>query len=140
MRKRWTVVVPMALVLAGCATASNPDAVDTLPSVLATKAAVPDCPPAATVNSSLGVKVREPKKTVNGIVILCNYAPTVATAGDVLVRFQTAENEAAFRVGRDGFQSSGQKTTDLPDLGDEAFSSSLRSGTLSVNTVAARKG
>jgi hypothetical protein len=80
----------------------------------------------------------EPNKTVSGIVTVCTYVS--AKSGTVLVRFQTKEDAAGFAVGRQGFESSGQKTTDVSGLGDQAFSSTLGGGTIAVTTVVARKG
>jgi hypothetical protein len=95
--------------------------------------------PASLVNSVLGVSMGEPAETVNSVVMVCDYAPTSGNGG-VTVRFQSNEDETGFALGRAGFKDSGQPTVDLPGFFDQAFSSTLGNGTLTVNTVVARKG
>lgn len=95
--------------------------------------------PASVVNAALGIPVGEPNQTVNSVVTLCQYASTSGSE-TVLVRFQTNEDAAGFARAKAGFTDSGQPTTDIAGFFDQAFSSSLGSGDLAVNTVVARKG
>lgn len=95
--------------------------------------------PASLVSSTLGVTVGEPQETDNGRVVTCLYAPG-ADSSAVTVRFQTGTGAAEFTAGRQGFASTNQPTTDVPGFADEAYSSTLGSGAMAVNTLVARRG
>ncbi len=103
-------------------------------------AAQPTCAlvPASLVNSALGTDVGDPAQTINGIVTVCEFKG--AKAGHVTVRFQTGDDSASFAAGRAGFDSNGEPTKDVAGFADEAYSSTLGSGDLAINTLVARQG
>ncbi len=94
-----------------------------------------DLAPASTVNAHLGVNAANPVATVNGPVTVCMYAVGSNDSG-VIVRFQSGMDHAGFIAARAGFTSSGQTTSDVGGVGDEAYSSILADFT----TLVARKG
>jgi hypothetical protein len=103
-------------------------------------AAQPTCAlvPASLVNAALSADVGDPDQTINSIVTVCDF--NGPKAGHVTVRFQTSEDAASFAVGRKGFDDNGEPTKDVAGFADEAYSSSLGSGDLAINTLVARQG
>jgi hypothetical protein len=91
------------------------------------------CPAASVVNEALGTNVGEATPTKNGIVTVCQYD---GGGANIIVRFQTESSGNAFQRGRDGFTESGQDTTDVAGVAEQAYSSSLGG----INTLVARKG
>src|SRR4051794_10186452 len=128
MRLRLPVlaVAAASALLAGCAAATQNDGTDTTvnPSAdtsVSGTAATPTCAlaSAAVIKSTLNIDVSEPTQTANDPVIVCNYVP--GNGGfTVIVRFQTGEDKSSFARGRHGFDNTGQPTTDVTGLFDEA--------------------
>ncbi len=95
--------------------------------------------PAALVKSTLGIDVSPPAEIVSNDKTECTYLSGVAGT-TVIVRLQSGDNAEAFAIGRRGFDTSGQPTTDVPGLGDEAYRSSTEFDDVVTNTLVARKG
>lgn len=58
----------------------------------------------------------------------------------VIIRFQTGENASSFAARKQGFNQSGEPTTDVSGLGDAAYSSTQGSGQTQTNTIVVLKG
>jgi hypothetical protein len=89
------------------------------------------------VDQALGLNVQSPSSQVNGTVTVCTYS---GSPGPVTIRFQTGEDTATFAAGKQGFQQQGEPTTDVPGLGDAAYSSTRGSGQFQNNTIVVLKG
>ena len=100
---------------------------------------LPSCPTAATIKSELGLDVKEATVQNNGVVRVCQFSPAGST-GSAIVRFQGQDTAAKFATAKEIFKNSGQTPTDVTGLGDEAYSSSLSGGSITINTIVARKG
>ncbi len=93
--------------------------------------------PVSEVDQALGLNVQSPSSQVNGTVTVCTYS---GSPGPVTIRFQTGEDTATFAAGKQGFQQQGEPTTDVPGLGDAAYSSTRGSGQFQNNTIVVLKG
>lgn len=89
----------------------------------------------AEVSAALGLTdLQKPTTTVNDIVTLCQY-PAGNNPAKVLIRYQTPTTPSEFMLGKDGFGQNGLSTMDVAGLGDAAYSSTLGSGSIEVNSV-----
>ena len=79
----------------------------------------------AEVNAALGTSVGAPSTVVNGTVTVCTYKQST---GAVIVRFDTASSAAKFAEARAGFGSHGETAVTASGFGDEAYTSTLGSG------------
>jgi hypothetical protein len=100
---------------------------------------LPACPTAATIKTELGLDVKEATIEGNAPVRVCQFAPG-GTTGSAIVRFQGKEDAQQFATAKQIFKDSGQPVTDVTGLGDEAYSSTLGSSKIVINTIVARKG
>ena len=91
----------------------------------------------AEVNAALGTSVGAPSTVVNGTVTVCTYKQST---GAVIVRFDTASSAAKFAEARAGFGSHGETAVTASGFGDEAYTSTLGSGSYVTSTIVARKG
>lgn len=94
--------------------------------------------PASVVNAALGSDLGAPQQTLNGTVTVCTYQGP--KAGQVIVRFQTGDNATTFAAGRKAFDANHEPTKDYPGFADEAYTNTLGSGGLTLNTLVARQG
>ena len=99
-----------------------------------------DLAPAALIKSTLGMNLREPTESFDDTEIDCTYVPVQANDLTILLRFRVGQDHASFVTYRNDFETNGQPTTDLTDVGDEAYYSTTESGTTITHTVAARQG
>ncbi|HEY7173996.1 MAG TPA: hypothetical protein VH442_03680 [Micromonosporaceae bacterium] len=140
------VVLAAGVLLSGCAGGASPGAVasaSTTPTsdhTASVASSPPTCAvvPAAMVNATLGADVGPPASKVGTAVTRCVYSGR--RAGHVTVQFQTGEDAVRFAAGRDEYESSGAPTADVGGFADEAYSSKVRSGGRTVNTLVARDG
>ena len=95
---------------------------------------------AAQVNAALGTLVGAPNiNRSNPPVSVCTYSGGTPFR-TVIVRAQGGQDAAGFALEKEAFNRNGQTTTDVPGYGDEAYSSVLTAGSISVSTLVARKG
>lgn len=143
-----TAGLALAVVLTGCGSSTSADhgGQGSAPPASASRtqdnrgSAQPTCAlvSASLVNAALSADVGNPVQTVNSIVTVCEFSGQ--KAGHVTVRFQTSEDAASFAVGRKGFDANGEPTRDVAGFADQAYSSTLGSGDLVLNTLVARQG
>lgn len=98
-----------------------------------------DLAPAALVNSTLGTNVAAPQAQNLDRVVVCRYSPA-SGSGSVVVRIQTDMSQATFTASRKISDNTGMPTTDLPGFADLAYTSTLKAGSHTTNTVVALKG
>ena len=105
----------------------------------ATTAAAPSCDlvSAEKVNAALGTTVGAPTSVVNGSVTVCTYKQSI---GEVIVRFDTASSPSAFAAGKAGMTAHSEPVTAISGFGDEAYTSTIGTGTYATNTIVVRKG
>jgi hypothetical protein len=94
--------------------------------------------PVSEVNEALGLNMQNPSSQVNGPLTVCTYDGS--SPGPVFIRFETGENASTFAAGKQQFEQTGGRITDLPGLGDAAYSSTQGSGESQSNTIAVLKG
>jgi hypothetical protein len=134
MKRIALLAIGAVLALAGCSSGdkgSNGGAVG--------GGKAPNCPDAAKVGSALDMSLKAPSVTGNDVVRVCTYAPQDGT-GTALVRLQAGSSATTFAQGKEIFKNSGQTATDETGVGDEAYSSTLSGGSITVYTIVARKG
>jgi hypothetical protein len=79
---------------------------------------------AGDVSSALSLSnVQAPTEVDNDPVTLCTY--TITGKGEVLIRYETQEDDSTFKLGESGFTSNGMTTTTVTGIGDEAYSSTF---------------
>jgi hypothetical protein len=137
-------VVAAGLALTGCASSASTGtsgSPSTAGSLTPSHAAKPSCDaaPAAMVNAALGTNVKEPTAQNLNTVVVCTYLP-VSGSGAVILRIQTDMTNSTFKQARSVSDANGLPTTDLPGLGDQAYTSTLSAGSVVTNTVVALKG
>ncbi|CCH28713.1 hypothetical protein ABZ816_27325 [Actinosynnema sp. NPDC047251] len=93
--------------------------------------------PADVVGAALQLNLKHPRQEIDGKLVTCHYDGGGAMTS---VRFATGADAASFAKGKEGFGSGGQRAKDLPGFFDEAYTGSLGTGEVLVNTLAARKG
>jgi hypothetical protein len=94
---------------------------------------------AAVIKASLAIAVSEPKQTTSESTITCDYVPADG-AHTVVITFRTGEDKDSFSRGRRTLDTSGQPTSDVSGLLDEAYVSSTEFGDTVTNSLVARKG
>jgi predicted peptidase len=116
------------------ATASSEPTEATGPSV------TPACniAPASLIKETLKVDVAAPTQTSSGTSIDCDYQS--GSGHNVIVHFESEQDAASFADGRHNADSSGEPTSDVSGVGDEAYQSSVEFGDTVTNTMVARKG
>lgn len=142
-----------AVVLAGCSApdkdrAGGPSSTASGPAPTATttdpaaSAAVgsPGCAlvPAALVSEHVGMAVKEPAASGSGTAVICNYVST--DGNQIVVRLRSPTTAGDFAKDKQGFVRSGAPVTDVPGVGDEAFSASVTFLEKTTNSFVARKG
>jgi hypothetical protein len=133
---RAAVFAASVVLLAGCGS----DGDDSASSGKGSAKTCADASP-ATINEVLGTTFGEPESLGEDDVIVCTYRDSKTNYAGT-IRFHNNSSHSIFTAGRSAMDSSGQKTTDVSDVGDEAYSSSFKASDLvpELNTVAARKG
>jgi hypothetical protein len=133
----------LAGLLAGCGGKSTPGTTGTNNNGNPNSASAvnPSCDlaPASLVNSALGTHVGDPQAQNLTHIVVCRYSPTTGT-GAVVVRIQTDMSRTVFDQGRHTSDASNLPTSDLPGFQDVAYTSVLKAGSITTNTVVALKG
>jgi hypothetical protein len=93
----------------------------------------------ADIATILHVVVGKPKATVKGSATTCLY-PGANKIRSVIVEYSANTNAQAYEAARAGLDANGFTTTPVLGLGGQAYSSSVRTGGLVVNTVASLVG
>ena len=141
-RRRAAVglVALCGLFLAGCddsgTTESAGTATSTAPTPGSTGAAGagPDCSLASEelVSEHLGVEVTDPTVSGTGPFAICSYR--ISDGTNVGLRFQHPASAADLDKEKEGFVKAGAEVTDVPGLGDAAFSSTYTAQPVPVTT------
>ncbi len=92
--------------------------------------------PPSLIQSTLGLAVGKQDPVIEGPVAVCAYTGKY----EVLVRYQVNENATQFSRDEKSMASLHQTVANITGLGDSAFSATMRAGSPTSNTVAARKG
>ncbi len=87
------------------------------------------------IEAALGVQAQSPSAEPNGDVTVCLY-PGNSNPRNTTIRYETGTSAAAFATEKTQFDSSGQKTTAVSGVGDQAYSSTLGK----YNTLVVLKG
>jgi hypothetical protein len=144
----FAAALTVAVVAAGCGSSGSSKSSNVTASTTSTTAgsrggsgSSPSCrlAPASEVSAALGLRATGPESTVVEPATTCRYAVDGNPSG-VIVRFQTGETAGTFEAEKSNFHTSDQETTDLPGVGDEAFTSTLGAGSIVTNTVMTRQG
>jgi hypothetical protein len=93
----------------------------------------------AQVKQTMGTTVRTPTVVVKGAVTTCTYK-AAELSRSVLIEYDTASTSASFTADRSQIQSRQGLTTTVSGLGDQAYSSSAKTGQETVNTVVTLQG
>jgi hypothetical protein len=137
--------------LAGCAGSPStgtddpgPDSEASNPVDVATPTgptAAPGCAmaPVSLIKETLNLDVNPPTQTTAGAETECTYLP-VAGANAVVIRFAVDEDATSFASRRHDSDAGGEPTSDVPGVGDEAYSSTTEFGETITITTTARKG
>jgi hypothetical protein len=145
------ILIPVSLlgaglVLAACGTSDN-NAGNTNQTSTGTGSGAgsgnkPSCSlaPPSMVNAALGTHVDSPKETVSGVVVVCLYSPVPGASGHVTLRMQTRMTAALFKAARDASDANQIPTTTVTGFQDEAYTSTIGTASLKINTLVARKG
>ncbi len=96
--------------------------------------------PAALIKTTLGMSLREPTESFDDTEIDCTYVPVQESDLTILLRFRLGQDHASFVTYRTDSETNGEPTTDITDVGDEAYFSTTEFGVTITHTVAARKG
>ncbi len=95
--------------------------------------------PATLVGNALGMSLGAPEEnTSNPGTVVCTYKD--GKGHSVIVRIQSDQTADGFATSKAGFSDNGMSTANLSGLGDEAYSSTLKSVVGTQVTVVARKG
>jgi len=105
-------------------------------------AVTPSCDwaPASLINSTLGTHVGEAQAQNLNKVVVCRYTPTAGSTGSVVLRIQTDMSAADFTAARANSDANNIPTANFPGFVDDAYTSTLKAGSIVTNTVVARKG
>jgi hypothetical protein len=137
--------------LAGCASTppsgtdnSGPDSEASTPVDVATPTgptAAPGCAlaPVSLIKETLNLDVNPPSQSTADSETECTYLP-VGGANAVVIRFAVDEDATSFAGRRHDSDSSGEPTSDVPGVGDEAYSSTTEFGETITIATTARKG
>jgi hypothetical protein len=114
----------------------------TAPSALADAAAGPPCTvaTAALVGSKLGFSLTGPNLDRGPAATICTYDNPSNRAQSATVQITSGATPAGFAQTRNGFAGHGETVTDLPGLGDQAYSATLSMANVTNTTLVARKG
>lgn len=94
--------------------------------------------PVALVGEHLGMAVQEPVASGGGPFAVCTYDS--ADGIQIVVRIQSPATAGDFAKDKAGFGRGGAPVTDVPGVGDEAFSAAVTFLGKTTNSFAARKG
>jgi hypothetical protein len=121
-------------------TASSPTV--TAPSALAGAAAGPPCTvaTAALVSQKLGFTLSGPNVDRGPAATICTYDNPSSTAQSATVQITAQATPATFAASRNGFAGHGEVVSDIPGLGDQAYSATLSVANVTNTTLVARKG
>jgi hypothetical protein len=93
------------------------------------------------IKATLGMNLHEPTQSFDDTEIDCTYVPVQPDGLTILLRFRLGQDHASFVSYRaESETSTGLPTTDIADLGDEAYYSRGEFGITVTYTVVARKG
>jgi hypothetical protein len=92
--------------------------------------------PPSLIRSTLGLAVGKQQPVIEGPVAVCAFTGKY----EVLVRYQINENATQFGQDKKSMASLHQTVATVSNLGDSAFSATVRAGSPASNTLAARKG
>ena len=117
-----------------------PSALD--PSSTAPAAAGPPCTvaTAALVSEKLGYTLVGPNVDRGPAATICTYDNPSNPAQAATVQVSTGATPDTFAKGRSGFASHGEIVTDVPGLGEQAYSATLAVANVTNTTLVARKG
>jgi hypothetical protein len=142
------LVAVCALLPAGCDDSDTTETAGTATSTASTPTSTgpagagPDCSlaPGAFVSEHLGVEVKDPGVSGTGPFAICSY--NTADGTNVGVRFQSPASAADLDKEREGFVRAGAEVTDVPGLGNAAFSSTYTApqASITTNTLAVYNG
>jgi hypothetical protein len=93
----------------------------------------------AQVKQTMGSTVGKPTAEVKGSVTTCTYKAAVLSHS-VIIAYDTAATATSFAQDRARIQSRQGPTTTVSGLADQAYSSTVTSGTETVNTVVTLQG
>ena len=138
-------LVALWVLLAGCDDSGTTETAGTTTSAVSATApagAGPDCSlaPGEFVSEHIGVEVTGPAESGTGPFAICSY--NIADGTNVGLRFQYPASAADLDKEREGFVKAGAEVTDVPDLGDGAFSSTYTApqASITTNTLAVYQG
>ncbi|MGA2037458.1 MAG: hypothetical protein ABSH04_07750 [Acidimicrobiales bacterium] len=127
----------MTLALAGCSGSGRPNKTSSRTSTIAsTTTSAGGASSTSSTEHNTTTSAISPQ--VNGPLTVCTYDGS--SPGPVFIRFETGENASTFAAGKQQFEQTGGRITDLPGLGDAAYSSTQGSGESQSNTIAVLKG
>lgn len=86
------------------------------------------------------MNLRDPTESFSQTEIDCTYLPVEDGGLTILMRFRTGEDHASFAYDRGEADATGQPTTEVNDVGDEAYYSSTEFGIVITHTLVARRG
>jgi hypothetical protein len=92
------------------------------------------------VSEKLGFALTGPNVDRAPAATLCTYDNPSSQAQSATIQIATAATAATFAQGRSGFSSHGEVVTDVPGLGDEAYSATLAVANVTSTTLVARRG
>jgi hypothetical protein len=93
----------------------------------------------AQVKQTMGSTVATPKAQVDGSVTTCTYQ-AADRSRSVIIGYDTAATSTSFADDRSQIQSRQGPTTTISGLGNQAYSSSAKTGQETVNTVVTLQG
>ncbi len=96
--------------------------------------------PATLIKTTLGMSLREPTESFDDTEIDCTYLPVQESDLTILLRFRLGQDHASFVTYRTDSETNGEPTTDVNDVGDEAYFSTTEFGITITHTVVARQG
>ena len=95
---------------------------------------------AALVSSKLGFSLTGPNLDRGPAATICTYDNPSDRAQSATVQITSGATPAGFAQTRKGFAGHGESVTDIPGLGDEAYSATLTMANVTNTTLVARKG
>jgi hypothetical protein len=139
------------LLIGACSSGSRPSTHGTTrttetttagPTVTAPSALGPGCAvaTAALVSEKLGFPLTGPNVDRGPAATICTYDNPSNQAQSATVQLTTPATPASFAAGRKGFAGHGEVVTDVPGLGEEAYSATLAVANVTNTTLVARRG
>jgi hypothetical protein len=95
--------------------------------------------PASLIKETLNADVSGPAQVSADTSVECTYLSGIG-GHTVIVRFKTDQDAASFANDRRESDNTGEPTSDVSGVGDEAYQSSVEFGDTVTNTMVARKG